>query len=116
MNSIVFKGIDELGKCYLCGKTGQHVHHLIPGTANRANSEREGLKVLLCLDCHNLVHLIGNLMKILRVIGELAYIQSYFREVAIGIVNEELSGDCTEEQYFENAVQCFRDIFGKSFI
>jgi len=40
-------------ECYLCGRSGNlESHHCIAGTANRRLSEKYGLKVWLCNDCH----------------------------------------------------------------
>jgi hypothetical protein len=40
-------------RCFLCGRTtGLFTHHVIGGTANRKLSEKYGLTVRLCLDCH----------------------------------------------------------------
>lgn len=40
-------------QCYLCGrKTALERHHVMAGTANRKLSERYGLWVWLCQDCH----------------------------------------------------------------
>lgn len=40
-------------KCYLCPKTtGLEKHHVMSGTANRKLSEKYGLWVWLCHDCH----------------------------------------------------------------
>ena len=48
------------GRCYLCGEYGQTEEHHIFGGPNRPLSERYGLKVDLCLECHqtgpNAVH------------------------------------------------------------
>ena len=33
-----------------------HEHHVIHGTANRKLSEKWGLKVYLCMNCHNALH------------------------------------------------------------
>ena len=39
--------------CFLCGRTTNlETHHIFGGVANRKISEREGLKVRLCADCH----------------------------------------------------------------
>lgn len=39
--------------CYLCGKiVGLERHHIFAGTANRKLSEKYGLWVWLCHDCH----------------------------------------------------------------
>jgi Zn-finger protein len=40
-------------ECYLCGKkTGLEMHHVWGGVANRPISEKYGLKVWLCHECH----------------------------------------------------------------
>lgn len=39
--------------CYLCGRvSGLECHHIFAGGANRPISEKYGLKVWLCHDCH----------------------------------------------------------------
>lgn len=39
--------------CYLCGRrTGLEEHHIFGGVANRKISEKYGLKVWLCHECH----------------------------------------------------------------
>ena len=45
--------LQEEESCYFCGKqTGLERHHVWAGHANRPISEREGLWVYLCHDCH----------------------------------------------------------------
>ena len=40
-------------ECFLCGrKTCLERHHIYAGVANRRLSEREGLWLWLCADCH----------------------------------------------------------------
>lgn len=40
-------------RCYICGKRqGLEVHHIFFGVANRRKSDKEGLVVFLCGDCH----------------------------------------------------------------
>jgi hypothetical protein len=40
-------------RCYLCNReTGLERHHVMSGTANRKLSEKYGLWVWLCHDCH----------------------------------------------------------------
>ena len=41
--------------CYICGKPACERHHIFGG-ANRPKSEKYGLVVWLCRDCHNEVH------------------------------------------------------------
>lgn len=51
MNSII-KG-NENGRCFICGKYCQTECHHIFGGANRKKSEKLGLKIDLCHQCHN---------------------------------------------------------------
>ena len=45
------------GLCEFCGRWGElERHHLIGGTANRKNSERYGLTIMLCIKCHTDAH------------------------------------------------------------
>ena len=45
--------IQDDKQCYFCGKlTGLECHHVFGGVANRPISEKYGLKVWLCHDCH----------------------------------------------------------------
>ena len=39
-------------RCYLCGRPATETHHVMSGTANRKLSEKYGLKVRLCHNCH----------------------------------------------------------------
>lgn len=41
------------GICFFCGRQAEGEHHLIFGTAGRDLSEKDGLKVPTCNDCHN---------------------------------------------------------------
>ena len=51
MNSII-PG-NEKGKCFICGLYCRTEEHHIFGGASRTKSEKYGLKVDLCHDCHN---------------------------------------------------------------
>ena len=45
--------LQEDRSCYLCGRmTGLERHHCLAGNANRPISEKEGLWVWLCHECH----------------------------------------------------------------
>ena len=45
--------IQEEKRCYMCGrKTMLERHHIMAGVANRRLSEKYGLWVWLCHDCH----------------------------------------------------------------
>ena len=44
---------NDVRVCWYCGTTYNiEEHHLVHGTSNRKNSERLGLKIDLCADCH----------------------------------------------------------------
>lgn len=50
MKSIIQENADY---CFVCGRYGQtERHHAIFGTANRKKSDKYGLTVYLCPDCH----------------------------------------------------------------
>lgn len=40
--------------CLFCGRQAEGEHHLIFGTAGRELSEKDGLKVPTCNNCHNM--------------------------------------------------------------
>jgi hypothetical protein len=43
----------EYNKCFICqSEKGLEVHHVFFGTANRKQSDKHGLTVPLCPDCH----------------------------------------------------------------
>ena len=42
--------------CELCGRPACNRHHVFMGTANRKVSEKWGMVVNLCYDCHALIH------------------------------------------------------------
>ena len=62
------------GVCYLCKRhTYTHEHHIFDG-ANRSRSEEYGLKVYLCVECHETgkeaVHTCARTRKYLEKIGQ----------------------------------------------
>ena len=40
--------------CFICGRPSEAEHHLVFGTAGRELSEKDGLKVPVCNNCHNM--------------------------------------------------------------
>lgn len=47
--------INDLSRCYLCGKPKNHLHEIYFGK-NRINSMKYGCVVPLCASCHTKVH------------------------------------------------------------
>lgn len=43
---------DDSSICFLCGRPATETHHVLGGTANRKLSEKYGLTVRLCHNCH----------------------------------------------------------------
>jgi len=84
--------------CSFCGRQSEGEHHLIFGTAGRELSEKDGLKLPVCNNCHNmgdpLKRIHGNSMaeKLSKMLGQAIY------EAKIG----------TREQ--------FRKRYGKSYL
>lgn len=81
MNSILQK---DKSKCFRCGRyITTEEHHIFGGKANRPKSEKYGLKVYLCHDCHNRdkkhksIHFDKEEMLKLHKIGEQAFIDYY---------------------------------------
>lgn len=74
---------DEKGKCYICERRcATHLHHIYGG-ANRKISDREGLTVYLCPECHtgtHGVHRNKELMDYLHRLGQIEYEHTHTRE------------------------------------
>ena len=47
--------------CIFCGRPAECEHHLIFGTASRELSEKDGLKVPACNNCHNMGKMLSRL-------------------------------------------------------
>lgn len=63
------------GICYLCGRHGYtHEHHIFFGKKNKNQSEEYGLKVYLCVECHETgkeaVHTCDRTRRYLEKIGQ----------------------------------------------
>ena len=78
MKSIIQKNEE---KCFLCGGRASEEHHVFFGTANRQLSEKYGLKVYLCPNCHRIekyaVHNCKETDIKLKIIGQRKFIEEY---------------------------------------
>lgn len=103
MKGIVTKYNDY---CLFCGKPRETQHHLVYGKDNREISEKHGLKIPCCNNCHNMgaiserIH--GNPMaeSMSKIIGQLAYEKHM---VATGMTEAD-------------ARESFRAEFGESYL
>ena len=65
--------------CFICGRRAEAEHHLIFGTAGRELSEKDGLKVPVCNNCHNMgqklcrIHENPMAERMSKMIGQLAW-------------------------------------------
>ena len=58
-------------RCFLChSERNLEVHHCIHGTANRKLADEDGLTVLLCNECHRMLHDHGQGDKVLQQIAQ----------------------------------------------
>lgn len=82
------KGIirgDKEHVCFNCKGWASDVHHIFSGTANRRQSERYGLKVWLCRQCHQEAHKGGALNLWLRQTAQAQFEETHTREEFIKI-------------------------------
>lgn len=65
---------DRLDKCYLCGDQGWIEEHHIFGGSTRKASDKRGLVVHICRDCHRYLHdKGGDMMNYLHTKGQMVY-------------------------------------------
>lgn len=46
---------DDMSHCYICGSPREQIHHCMNG-ANRKKSEKYGLIIPICHECHTKLH------------------------------------------------------------
>ena len=68
---------DDFVTCYWCGKRADEIHHIRHG-ADKKLSEKYGLMVPLCRECHNKVHHVGGELDLmLKQEADRAFIRHY---------------------------------------
>ena len=92
MKSIIQKSKD---RCFLCGRQAQEEHHIFFGTANRKLSEKYGIKVYLCTECHR--------------VGKYAVHNNKETDMKLKIIGQKKF----EEKYPK---LCFLTIFGRNYL
>lgn len=96
--------------CAICNKPAKHIHHLVEGHGKRELSERYGLTIPLCDECHNMsknsVHLNTKMNAMSHIIGQLEFERRYLAEKA-GLPFEDVGEEARAE---------FLKIFGKSYL
>lgn len=81
--------IQKTKKCWVCGSTSVHEHHIFFGSANRKKSEQYGMKVWLCPRHHNMsnqgVHFDKQLDLYLKRYAQLEFEKTHTREEFIEV-------------------------------
>lgn len=116
MKSIV---TDYSAICFICGRKTEAEHHLIFGTAGRELSEKDGLKVPICNNCHNMgeatrrIH--GNPMaeRMSKIIGQLAWERQWILKDAVHDPDGEDEAQVLEGR---TAREEFMKRYGKSYL
>lgn len=78
--------------CLFCGRPTEAKHHLVFGKGNRTLSEKDGLVIPCCNNCHNMGELLERIHdnpmaeKLSKIIGQLAWEK---RKVAKGMSEAE---------------------------
>lgn len=71
----------EKGICFLCGKHRQTDKHHVFGAANRNRSEKDGLTVYLCRECHEEAHRNYSVNVALKAYAEQIWIETYRKSI-----------------------------------
>ncbi len=91
-------------ECFVCGKLTDAIerHHLIGGTANRRLSDRYGLVVDLCVNCHRRAHRDNDLRLSLHQYGQLRFMDEQGATIDDFIKifgkNYLTKGDCDDDK------------------
>lgn len=86
---------EDKEECFLCGGRASEEHHCIYGTANRKLSEKYGLKVYLCPNCHRT--------------GNMAVHKNYFTDLKL----KQIAQKKFEELYGHEK---FMEVFKKNYL
>lgn len=105
--------------CAICGRESEAEHHLVFGTAGRELSEKDGLKIPICNNCHNMGNITcrihGNPMaeRMSKIIGQLAWEKEWILRDAIHDLDDEKEAQRLEAQI---ARKEFRKRYGVSYL
>lgn len=105
--------------CSFCGRQAEGEHHLIFGTAGRELSEKDGLKIPICNNCHNMgdklnrVHDNPMAEKLSKMLGQAIWERDWILRDAVHDKDEE-----KEIQKLESRIarKEFQKRYGKSYL
>ena len=113
------------GICLFCGKPAECEHHLIFGTASRELSEKDGLKVPSCNDCHNMgeklkrIHDNPMAERLSKIIGQMAWEKEYALQKAdefARIIDETKKYGEVKQIIHKGGRESFRKRYGNSYL
>lgn len=103
--------------CFFCNRPAECEHHLIFGTSGKELSEKDGLKVPSCNNCHNMgdklrrVHDNPMAEKMSKIIGQLAWERDYLLAESIDVCDED-----DEKKKAKEVREAFRKRYGISYL
>lgn len=102
--------------CIFCGRQAEAEHHLIFGTAGRELSEKDGLKIPVCNNCHNMgqklcrIHENPMAERLSKMLGQAIW----EKEWLFNNETYENKSDCRQKS--KKAREAFRKRYGKSYM
>lgn len=123
MNKGIVTDYSEI--CFICGKPSEAEHHLVFGTSGRELSEKDGLKVPVCNQCHNMGELVkrihGNPVaeKLSKIIGQLAWEKEYAIQKTVylaRIIDEDKQENNLKQIIYKGSREAFRNRYGRSYL
>lgn len=97
--------------CFICGRQAEAEHHLIFGTAGRELSEKDGLKVPVCNNCHNMgqklcrIHENPMAERMSKMIGQLAWEREWLLKNTVTINSKgqmaKVEGNVVRSQFMK---------------
>ena len=102
--------------CIFCGRQAEAEHHLIFGTAGRELSEKDGLKIPVCNNCHNMgqklcrIHENPMAERLSKMLGQAIWEKEWI------LANGSYVGMPDTQQETKKAREAFRKRYGRSYL
>jgi hypothetical protein len=102
--------------CIFCGRQAEAEHHLIFGTAGRELSEKDGLKIPVCNNCHNMgqklcrIHENPMAERLSKMLGQAIWEKEWI------LANGPYVGMPDTQQESKKAREAFRKRYGRSYL
>lgn len=102
--------------CIFCGRQSEAEHHLIFGTAGRELSEKDGLKIPVCNNCHNMgqklcrIHENPMAERLSKMLGQAIWEKEWI------LANGPYDAKSDSQQESKKAREAFRKRYGRSYL